>query len=358
LRKLGINEEFASMREAVATVVISAGVLVLIHVCSGSLRAQAADPTAVLAGARTALGGETRIAAVKTFIVTGRTRQIRGANLVPIEFEMQAELPDKYSRRDEIPAQDTGPTTNGFNGDALVQIPKAVPPPPRAGGPPPPTPEQQQAAQRQRVVAVKQDFARLMLGMFAMSYPSFPLTFTYVGQAEAPQGKADVLDAKGPANFTARLFINADTHLPIMVSWQQAAPPARRGGPPPPQGAPGAGAQGAGPRGGPAPAAPAPTGAAAAGPSPATAPREGPPPGGAAAGAGVAGGRGGPPGGAGAGPPPLVEHRLYYAEYRDVDGLKLPFRVRHAVGGDTTEETTFDRFRINARVDPKRFDTD
>jgi hypothetical protein len=39
-----------------------------------------------------------------------------------------------------------------------------------------------------------------------------------------------------------------------------------------------------------------------------------------------------------------------------VDGLKLPFRLRHAVGADTTEETTFDRFRINARVDPKRFE--
>ena len=68
-------------------------------------------------------------------------------------------------------------------------------------------------------MGAKQDFARLMLGMFASSFPSFPLTFTYVAQAEAPQGKADVLDVKGPANFAARLFIHADTHLPIMISW-------------------------------------------------------------------------------------------------------------------------------------------
>jgi hypothetical protein len=34
----------------------------------------------------------------------------------------------------------------------------------------------------------------------------------------------------------------------------------------------------------------------------------------------------------------------------------LPFRLRRAVGADTTEETTFDRFRINARVDPRRFE--
>jgi hypothetical protein len=55
------------------------------------------------------LAAEAKIAAVKTFIVTGRTRQVRGENLVPIEFEIQAELPDKYSRRDEFPAQDAGP---------------------------------------------------------------------------------------------------------------------------------------------------------------------------------------------------------------------------------------------------------
>src|SRR5204862_6103508 len=82
-----------------------------------------------------------------------------------------------------------------------------------------------------RVTALKQDFTRLTLGMFAASFPSYPLTFTYVGEAEAPQGKADVLDAKGPNNFTLRFFINKDTHLPIMVSWTPPAP-AGRGMPP------------------------------------------------------------------------------------------------------------------------------
>jgi hypothetical protein len=37
--------------------------------------------------------------------------------------------------------------------------------------------------------------------------------------------------------------------------------------------------------------------------------------------------------------------------------LKLPFRIRRAVGAETTEETIFDRYRINAKVDPRRFDT-
>jgi hypothetical protein len=53
----------------------------------------------------------------------------------------------------------------------------------------------------------------------------------------------------------------------------------------------------------------------------------------------------------------MVEQRMFFADYRNVDGLQLPFRIRRAAGADTTEETTFDRFRLNAKVDPKRFET-
>ena len=61
------------------------------------------------------------------------------------------------------------------------------------------------------------------------------------------------------------------------------------------------------------------------------------------------GGRSGPP----AAP---VEYRIYYADYRDVDGLQWPFRLRRATGTETTEETIFDRFRINTKIDPKKFE--
>ncbi len=206
-------------------------------ICLGALQeaglAQARTAESVMAAARAALGGDAKIAGVKTFIATGRTRQVRGENLVPIEFEIQAELPDKYSRRDEFPAQDAGPTTAGFVGDALVLIPRPVPPPPRPGMPAPP-PGAMEMQLRARLTQSKQDFARLMLGMFAGTPASFPVTYAYAGQAEAPQGKADVIDVNGPANFKARLFVGADG-LPIMLTWNQGA-----------QGAPGApGAPGA-----------------------------------------------------------------------------------------------------------------
>src|SRR5216684_4620810 len=206
-----------------------------------TLHSQAVDATQVLAAAREALGGEKKLSAVKSFTATGRTRQVRGDNLVPIEFEILVELPDKYLRKDEIPAQESGPTASGFNGEEWLQDPPpaaAPTPSPAPAGPagPPPNPA---AA---RVTTLKQDFARLTLGMFAASFSAYPLTFTYVAEAEAPQGKADVLDAKGPNNFTIRLFINKETHLPIMVSWTPPAPAGRgpgRGPAPAPPGAPG-----------------------------------------------------------------------------------------------------------------------
>jgi hypothetical protein len=273
----------------------------------GALRAAqstpAVDPAAVLAAAREALGGDARLSAVKTFVATGRTQQVRGDNLVPIEFEISCELPDRYVRKDEIPAQESGPTTIGFNGDELIQLPATVPVA-RAGGPPPPTPAELDAQRRARATTAKQDFVRLTLGMFAGSFSAYPLTFTYVGQAEAPQGKADVIEAKGPANFTVRLFVYRDTHLPIMVSWQGPPPNATRGAAGPPSAAGAPSTQG--------PAAPA-------------------------------------------APPPL-EYRIYYADYRDVGGLKFPFRLRRAVGPDTVEETTFDRFRVNVKIDPRTFE--
>src|SRR5687767_14733817 len=59
----------------------------------------------VLADARKALGGD-KLGQVKSLVASGRTKRIRGNNLVPIEFEMLIELPDKYLRIDEFPAED------------------------------------------------------------------------------------------------------------------------------------------------------------------------------------------------------------------------------------------------------------
>ncbi len=297
----------------------------------------------VLAAAREALGGDKKLSAVKTLVVTGRTKQVRGDNLVPIEFEIAMELPDKYVRKDEIPAQESDPSTVGFNGADLIQFPVPTAPPARAGGPPPPTPAMLEAARVARLANVRQDFARLALGLFASSFNSVPLTFTYAGVAEAPQGKADVIDVKSAPNFAARLFINAETHLPIMITWTPPPPPQRGM---PGRGGPGDG-RGPGARGDGPPAA----AARGDGPPQAAARGDGPPSRGDGPGASAAQG---PAGGRGpAGPP--AETRLYFGEYRETGGLQWPFRLRRAVGPDTVEETTFDGFKINSKIDPKKF---
>lgn len=275
------------------------GMSVVVAVCAGVAiagQSQAStDATEIMAKAREALGGEKRLTSIKTIVASGETRQVRGDNLIPIVFEINIELPGKYSRRDETPAVESGYTTLGFSGDDLIQLPLPTTPamPPmaaRAGGPPPPSAEQiaaMQATQRKtRVATLKQDYARLMLALFAASTDAFPLTFKKFGVAESPQGKADVISVSGPNNFIANLMINQQTHLPVMLSWTPPAPPARAGAP-------------------------------AATPA---------------------------------------EQRMYFADYRDAGGVMWPHRIRRASGADTTEETTFDRFRLNARIDPKKFE--
>jgi hypothetical protein len=316
-------------------------------------RAQAqGDATAIMAAARDALGSEKRIAAVKTVVATGRTRQVQGDNLVPIEFEIDIELPDKYVRTDEIPARESGPTTHGFNGTELIQsadaaaggrgapVRRDVAPPDRGaggreGGSPSGAgqiPARGSGQPSDPTMAYRQDFVRLALGMFATSFNAYPLTFSYAAVAEAPEGKADVLDVKGPGNFSAHLFVNSQTHLPLMLSWVTPPNlvPVLPGQAPPPN---------------------LPAGSA-------TFDAPGPPPGATAtaeerqkyqqevAAARAKAMQQAKP----------TENRIYYADYREVDGLKFPFRIRRAIGATTTEETVFDRFRINAKIDPKKFE--
>ena len=291
----------------------------------------------VLAESHKAMGGD-KLAAITTVLATGRTRRVRGDNLVPIEFEIAIELPDKYVRKDEVPAEESDPTSTGFVGSEIIQLPApagrgGLPAGlgGRPGGPAPAAPSaaQLEAQRTARLTTAKQDFARLALGIFARSLAAYPMTFAYAAQAQAPQGTADVLDVRGEGGFSVRLFIATDSRLPIMLSWQ--APPAgvvvtTPGQPPPRTVAPGAVIVAA-------PPPPAPTAGAEEKDAYArqvAAMRQK----------------------AQATP---VEYRLYYADYRDVDGVRLPFRVRRAIGVDTTEETTFDRFRLNTRIDPRKF---
>jgi hypothetical protein len=254
------------------------GTLLALLMLAGA-QAQDADP--IVSAAHQALGGDVRIAAVKTIVATGRTRQVRGDNLIPVEFEIDIELPDKYTRIDEILAQEGGPTRHGFSGNSLIGPagvgPHYLPPGPgRSHCPAPP-----RGIPVDPFLVARQELTRLTLGMFASSFDGYPVTFSYVGSAEVPEGTADVVSVNGPYCFAANFFVGRRMHLPLQIEWTD--PPV------PPQTAP-------------------------------------------------------------------TDNRLYYADYRDVNGLKLPFLIRRAIGTMTIEETTFDRFLVNAKIDPKKFE--
>ncbi len=340
-----------SMLKIAAVVVLAAQPLVA---------GQGKDAAQVLADARKALGGD-KLAALKTMSTEGRTlRTGPDGNTRETEFEMALELPDKYLMRSQMVAMGNMSIfrMTGFNGNQVIE--EMDTPPNLAGGnvviriagpggstadPATMTPEQKAEVQKRLLEGNQREFARMALGMFASSLTAYPLEFTYAGEAESADGKADAIDVKGAGDFAVRLFIDQQTHLPLMISWMDKEPL---------------------------------TMTMVSGP------------GGAGGGAGgrtgtfVASGGGGGAAvtqqwqSAGGAPPSreemekrlkemeerrkeaeakrrTVEYRLYYGDYQDVNGVMVPHRFQRSVDGKTTEEVVFDKVKVNPKIDAKKF---
>jgi hypothetical protein len=71
---------------------------------------------------------------------------------------------------------------------------------------------------------VRAEFARYMLALLLAPPRWVRVDFTYGGAAEAPDGRADVIDVKGQDGFVARLFLDGKTHRPLMISYRGIAP--------------------------------------------------------------------------------------------------------------------------------------
>jgi hypothetical protein len=311
---------------------------------------QGGDVHTVVAAAREALGGDKALNAVATLTIAGRSlRTTPAGTSAESDFEVAIALPDKYWRRDVAVTMGNMSIyrNSGFNGDGVIN---EVDTPPqlsgggnrvvmfRVAGPggsmttiggPPPTPEQQEASRKALLIGSKQEFARLALGIFVASFPAYPLTMTAAGQAESPDGKADLIDVKGDGDFAGRLFIDATTHLPLMLSWMAKEPLAlnRIVGPG------GAAVSGTGGQ--------VRTETRSAPPTPderekimkdldeqakaAEARRR------------------------------VVEYRLFYSDYRKVDGITIPHRLQRSIDGQPTEELTFEKVKVNPTIDVKKF---
>jgi hypothetical protein len=323
---------------------------------AGSMAAgQGRDVNEILAGTRTALGGP-KLAAVKTLTAVGRTvRALPNGTSAENDFEMSFELPDKYLMRSVLAAMGNMSVyrNSGFNGGQVIE--EIDRPPSLAGGgmvvmrfagpggavdPEKMTAEQKAEFDQKRLVANKKEFAKLALGMFAMSPAAYPVELADGGQAESPDGKADVIDVKGEGGFAAKLFIDAQTHLPLMLSWMDREPITMMMGP---------------------------GGTVTTGGAP---------------GAGMAVGGGNATfthvERSGGTPPTLeerekmmkdlevrrkeaeakartVEYRVYYSDFKTVGGVQWPHRIQRSIDGKPTEEMIFDTIKVNPKIDAKKF---
>src|SRR4030095_10717165 len=156
------------------------------------------------------------------------------------DLELLVDMPDKYVRSESSNSPMVNmASTLGFNGDRAIKASGAMATPgggmmirmggPGPGMPPPgatekPTPEQQAQLDKQIVRSARQEIGRLMLGWFAMAHPSLNVQYTYAGEAESPDGKAFIVDAKKSDGFTPRLLIDEKTSLPVMVTYQGPQP--------------------------------------------------------------------------------------------------------------------------------------
>jgi hypothetical protein len=332
----------------------------------------------VLGQVKQALGGD-KLAAAKGISAEGPFRRSMGQRDMEGTISLVLVRPDKIRRSEEMGMGGMvgGPTVErvtAFNGTeawddvqnrggmggGMQMIIRGPGGPGAPGGPGGPLTEEQ--INEQRVRRMKMELQRWTVALFATS--SQP--FTDAGVAESPDGKADVLETKDEAGRALRLFVDQETHLPVMVQYQEirprimmtGGPGGRRGGP---GGGPGSpGAPGAPPPPGTEPGATTPPAAGAPAETPAGAPAAGR----------AAGGRPMGPDGQPLtdeqmrarmeemrkqGPPQPSQFAMHLGEYKRVDGIMLPHKIDISIDGQPNEEWTIEKFKVNPSVKADEF---
>jgi hypothetical protein len=193
-----------------------------------------------------------------------------------------------------------------------------------------------EAIEQARLRRTRTEMMRYLMAFFGAA----TLQPTHVAVAEAPEGKADVLEAKNEGGATVRIFVDQQTHLPLMLQYTEVRPRMMFDGP---GGRGGRGGFGGGRGGG---------GSAEAG--------RGGGGGTAAAGRGEQGQRPSPeemrrrmeqmP------PPAPSTINLYLADYKKVDGVMLPHRLTQSVDGKPVEEWTIEKVKVNPSLKADFFD--
>ena len=265
----------------------------------------------LIAQARAAIGGDKNVAGVHGLLMTGTVSRAMGDRTIGGELTIAMQLPDKLLRTDSIsPMGDSVVVVQeqGFSGDTLLRFAKVsgAGPGMMIRTPPAPAPGSPEEAQQLR--NSRAEFARLVVALLLASPKSMPVAFTSAGEAESPDGKADVIDCKGEGSFAAKLFLDQKSHQPLMLSYRGVSPQIRV--------------------------------------QTQTVQR------------GDGGGRGSADGhGDAAALPPadLVDITMFLDDYQPADGVMLPHHVARAVDGKTIEEWTFTSVKTNPSFKPDTF---
>jgi len=273
-------------------------VLFSVAMTLGGYAARAAGDTKaseLLAQARASLGGESKLAKVQGLSCAGTVQRAIGDRQVTGDVSIDLQLPDKLLRSDSIsPMGDAAlvVTEQGINGEQLLRHSKTLNTPPGAVIRVPPPPARGSEAEAQGLRNSRAELARLALSLLLAAPPAMPLEFKYAGEAESPDGKADVLDVTGPSSFAAKLFLDKSSHRPLMMVYRGVSPrvvvQSQRGGPPP--------------------AEPTHT------------------------------------------PPPVSEQvdiNMFLDDYQAVDGVMLPHHITRSVDGQPSEEIVFKTIKVN-----------
>ena len=330
------------MRTLILRAGCSAAVVVMVLAVNGGAQqdAKAAD---VLAGTRKAIGAK-KLDALTSLSLQAAAQRNVGNFQMTSDLELLVDLPDKYLRSETSNSPMVSlASTMGFNGDRALRGSGAMSTPGggmmiRMGGPGPgaatfgngekPTPEQQAQLDKQIVRSARQEIGRLMLGWFAMAHPSLGVQYTYAGEAESPDGKALVVDARNTDGFAARLFIDEKTHLPLMLTYQGPQPRtvtvgAQQSGGDGPQTKQGQSRQMS--------AEEQKKVEADASKQIEQMEKQA---------------------------PVMVEYAIFFDDWRDEDGIKFPHVMRKSTAGTTTEEWTVSKVRVNPKIDPKKFESE
>ena len=217
---------------------------IAVSVYAGQAPDPAAKAASILAEARKALGGDDKIAAIKTMEIKGTAR--RGAGEVNIEGDLSVaiELPDKYLRKESIILGGGGQGVDiveGLNGNEAWDDMKFGGgvnfgdggdfqggrgnrggfPAGRGAAPGAPATadgrgaEDPERAKQTALLARQTEVARVLLAILLTT--DRPVKWT--GTAVSPQATAEVLEMDAPDGTPVRLLIDSKTYTPLLLTW-------------------------------------------------------------------------------------------------------------------------------------------